>query len=52
MFDISFQGGQNNTSPSSNSGNQNNIPAMVASSNNPADESWYLDKLFKNIGKA
>ena len=39
-FDISFQGGQTTTSPSLNNGNQNNIPAMVASSSNsPSDES-------------
>ncbi|KAJ9695793.1 hypothetical protein PVL29_010991 [Vitis rotundifolia] len=42
-FDISFQGGQSSTSPSLNNGNQNNIPAMVASSSNsPVDENWYL----------
>ena len=40
MFDISFQGGRITISPSLNNGNQNNIPAMVASSsNNPVDES-------------
>uniref|UniRef100_F6H1I2 Retrovirus-related Pol polyprotein from transposon TNT 1-94-like beta-barrel domain-containing protein n=1 Tax=Vitis vinifera TaxID=29760 RepID=F6H1I2_VITVI len=55
-FDISFQGGQTTTSPSLNNGNQNNIPAMVASfSNSPADESWYLDSgashhLTQNLG--
>ncbi|RVX09873.1 Retrovirus-related Pol polyprotein from transposon RE1 [Vitis vinifera] len=55
-FDISFQGGQITTSPSLNNGNQNNIPAMVASfSNSPVDESWYLDSgashhLTQNLG--
>ncbi|RVW27268.1 Retrovirus-related Pol polyprotein from transposon TNT 1-94 [Vitis vinifera] len=55
-FDISFQGGQTTISHSLNNGNQNNIPAMVASaSNNPADESWYLDSgashhLTQNLG--
>ncbi|KAL5558214.1 hypothetical protein UlMin_034425 [Ulmus minor] len=54
-FDISFQGGQNNISPTSNNGNQSNILAMVASSNSPADESWYLDSganhhLTQNLG--
>ncbi|RVW97735.1 Retrovirus-related Pol polyprotein from transposon RE1 [Vitis vinifera] len=42
-FDISYQSSQSiNTSPS-NAGNPNSIPAMVASSNNLADDTWYLD---------
>ncbi|KAL6321957.1 hypothetical protein AAG906_035869 [Vitis piasezkii] len=50
------QGGQTTTSHSLNNGNQNNIPAMVASaSNSPVDESWYLDSgashhLTQNLG--
>ncbi|RVW98057.1 Retrovirus-related Pol polyprotein from transposon TNT 1-94 [Vitis vinifera] len=42
-FDITFQSTQNNTTGVSNSGNSNSMPAMVASSNNLADDNWYLD---------
>ncbi|KAL6327702.1 hypothetical protein AAG906_022764 [Vitis piasezkii] len=42
-FDITFQSTQNNTTGASNSGNSNSMPAMVASSNNLADDNWYLD---------
>ncbi|KAL5574968.1 hypothetical protein UlMin_016667 [Ulmus minor] len=38
-FDISFQSSQNNASPTMTNGNQTSMPAMVASSNSPADES-------------
>ncbi|XP_068636011.1 uncharacterized protein [Aristolochia californica] len=54
-FDISFQGTQDNSTSSSNVGNQNTIPAMVASSKNLADDNWYLDSgtshhLTQNMG--
>jgi histone deacetylase 1/2 len=42
-FDISYQNSQNNGTSSLNVGNQNTIPAMVASSHNPAGDDWYLD---------
>ena len=42
-FDISYQNSQNSGTPPLNTGNQNNIPAMVASSHNPTDDDWYLD---------
>ncbi|RVW86660.1 Retrovirus-related Pol polyprotein from transposon RE1 [Vitis vinifera] len=42
-FDITFQSTQNNTAGASNSGNSNSMPAMVASSNNLAEDNWYLD---------
>ena len=42
-FDITFQSTQNNTTGVSNSGNSNSMPAMVASSNNLAEDNWYLD---------
>jgi histone deacetylase 1/2 len=42
-FDMSYQSSQNNGASSLNVGNQNSIPTMVASSNNLADDNWYLD---------
>ena len=42
-FDISYQNSQNNGTSSLNAGNQNTIPAMVASSHNSAGDDWYLD---------
>ena len=41
-FDISYQSSQSSDTPS-NAGNQNSILAMVASSNNLADDTWYRD---------
>ncbi|KAL6332845.1 hypothetical protein AAG906_015111 [Vitis piasezkii] len=41
-FDISYQGSRAQYF-SSNLGNPNSMPAMVASSNNLADDTWYLD---------
>ena len=44
-FDISYQNSSNNgiNSVNMNTRNQTNIPVMVASSNNIADDNWYLD---------
>ncbi|RVX16039.1 Retrovirus-related Pol polyprotein from transposon RE1 [Vitis vinifera] len=42
-FDISYQSSQSSNTSPSNAGNSNSIPAMVASSNNLADDTWYLD---------
>ncbi|KAL9394333.1 hypothetical protein Peur_013618 [Populus x canadensis] len=44
-FDISYQNSLNSGTNSLNMNiiNQNNIPVMVASSNNLADDNWYLD---------
>ncbi|RVX04050.1 Retrovirus-related Pol polyprotein from transposon TNT 1-94 [Vitis vinifera] len=42
-FDISYQSSQSSNTSPSNAGNPNSIPAMVASSNNLADDTWYLD---------
>ena len=42
-FDIFYQSSQNSCTPFSNAGNQNSIPAMIASSNNLVDDTWYLD---------
>ncbi|KAG6763454.1 hypothetical protein POTOM_030871 [Populus tomentosa] len=44
-FDISYQNSSNNGTNSVNMNirNQNNVPAMVASSNNIVDDNWYLD---------
>jgi len=44
-FDISYQNSSNNGTNSMNMNirSQNNIPVMVASSNNLADDNWYLD---------
>ncbi|KAG6752025.1 hypothetical protein POTOM_044241 [Populus tomentosa] len=41
--DISYQSPQSSGTFSLITGNQTSIPAMVASSNTVADESWYLD---------
>ncbi|KAL6316986.1 hypothetical protein AAG906_026677 [Vitis piasezkii] len=42
-FDISYQSSQSSNTSPSNAGNPNSMPAMVASSNNLADDTWYLD---------
>ena len=44
-YDISYQNSSNSGTNSLNMNirNQNNIPAMVASSNNLVDDNWYLD---------
>jgi hypothetical protein len=47
LSQISYQNSSNNGTNSMNMNmnirSQNNIPAMVASSNNLADDNWYLD---------
>jgi len=40
---MSYQSSQSSGTSSLNTGNQTSIPAVVASFNNVADDTWYLD---------